>query len=121
MNGIPLLLLFIYSGLTINLVLQCALGIKGIAEAKKTIDLSIVIKSVIIFFSIILLWFFFSRVLYSIITGIFVYVLIFPLSALLYDGLEYLVFKYVLKKDAQKESSIVSLPGALQPLLYLYS
>ncbi|WP_461247507.1 hypothetical protein [Treponema sp. R6D11] len=34
-------------------------------------------------------------------TGIFVYVLLFPLSAILYNGLEYFIFTYIYKKETE--------------------
>jgi electron transport complex protein RnfA len=110
MNGVPLLLLFIYSGFTINIVLQCAIGIKGVAESRKAIDLESIIKTVIIFFTVNLMWFFFSMVIYPLIPGISVYILLFPVSALVYSYLEYIIFRYLLKKEAENES-IISFPG----------
>jgi len=112
MNGITLLPLFIYSGFTVNLVLQCALGIKGIAESKTQFNISTLIKLSLIFSIVILLWFFFSRILYSVIPGLFIYILLFPVSAVVYDGLEFLVFNYILKKDEQSES-IITFPGGI--------
>ena len=112
MNGTLLLLLLIYSGFTINLVLQCALGINGIAESKSPLNISTLIKTGLIFFTVILLWFFFSRMLYSLFSGIFIYVLLFPVSAIAYDGLEFLVFRYIAKKDAESDS-IISFPGGI--------
>ncbi|MCL2442440.1 MAG: hypothetical protein FWD13_03130 [Treponema sp.] len=112
MNSIPLLLLFIYSGFTINLVLQCGLGIKGIVESKAPLNPTTFIKLGLIFFSIILLWFFFSRIIYSMISGIFVYVILFPVSALVYEGLEFLILRYIPKKD-QEDESFISFPSGI--------
>jgi len=96
----------------INLVLQCALGIKGVVESKKPIDTATIVKSFVLFFSIVLLWFVFSRLLYSVISGIYIYILIFPVSALVYDGLEYIIFRYLLKQDSKSES-IISFPAGI--------
>jgi electron transport complex protein RnfA len=112
MDGMLLLLLLVYSGFAVNLVLQCALGIKGIVESKTPFNLFTLIKLSLIFFTIILLWFFFSRILYSVVPGVLIYVLLFPVSVMVYDGLEFLVFRYVLKKDAQGES-VISFPGGI--------
>ncbi|MCL2764230.1 MAG: hypothetical protein FWD40_02980 [Treponema sp.] len=101
-----LLLLLIYSCFTINLVLQCGLGISGIAESKRTVDLQSVTQLIIVFLSVILLWAFFSRLLHSLISGIYIYVLLFPVSAIVYSALEFTVFRYVLKKDASDESFV---------------
>ena len=110
MTGIPLLLLFIYSGFTINIVLQCAIGIKGVAESRKAVDLQSVIKALIIFFTIVSMWFFFSRIVYLVIPGIFIYILLFPVSALVYSYLEHIIIRYLLRKEMESES-IISFPG----------
>ena len=111
MNGMFFLLL-IFSGFTMNIVLQCALGIKGVAESKIPVNRLTLIKSSLIFFSIIILWFLFSRVISSFISGIFIYVLLFPVSAIVYDSLEHFVFTFLLKKDIQDES-IINFPGGI--------
>jgi len=111
MNGMPLIL-FIYSAFTINLVLQCALGIKGITESKSHFIIPSLIKLGLIFLSVILLWLFFSRVFYSILPGFLLYILIFPVSSITYSGLEYIVFRYIIKKDAKHES-VIDFPGGI--------
>ena len=111
MSGMPFILL-IYSAFTVNLVLQCALGIKGIAESNTPFYLSSLIKLGLIFITVILLWFFFSKVLSLIITGLLLYILLFPVCAVIYDGFEFLVFRYIFNKDAQNES-IIKFPGGI--------
>ena len=112
MNNIPLILLIIFSAFTMNLVLQCALGIKGVAHSKNTSRVSSLIKTGIIFASILLLWVFFSKIVASVIYGTFIYVLLFPISFVVYDGLEYLIFNQALKKDTENEYTI-SFSGGL--------
>jgi len=112
MNGMQLAILLIYSGLSINIVLQCGLGIKGIAESRNPPGISALIKMGIIFFSVVLLWFFFSRIVYSAIHGIFIYVLLFPVSSVVYDLFEYLVFRYMYKEKPEAET-FVSFPGGI--------
>ena len=111
MNGM-LLVFFIYSAFTINFVLQCALGIKGIAESKSHLPLSGLIKLGLIFLSVVFLWFFFSGILFSVISGFLLYILVFPVSSITYNGLEYIVFRYFLKKEAKFES-IVDFPAGI--------
>jgi len=111
MNSIPLILL-IYSGFMINLVLQCALGIKGIVVSKTQFNILALAKLCLIFLSIIFLWFLFSKILFSLIQGIYIYVLLFPVSMILYDGAEYLAFRYLIKKDPSSEI-IISFPGGI--------
>ncbi|MDR0322609.1 MAG: hypothetical protein LBI28_14020 [Treponema sp.] len=109
------LLLFIYSAFTINLVLQCGLGIRGVVESKHPLDKYTYVKLGIMFFSVILLWFVFSKIISSLIPGIFIYVLLFPVSAVVYEGLEYLIFRYIIKKD-EETLSFISFPGGITAL-----
>jgi len=102
MNEIPLIFLMISSAFTMNLILQCGLGIKGTPRSGKTDNISILIKLGIIFLTVILLWIVFS-LLFS---GIFIYLLIFPVSSIVYNGLEFLIFTYLLKKDRKDECSL---------------
>jgi len=112
MNQIPLILLFICSCFTMNLVLQCGLGLKGIVESRSSFNLPAFIKLVLIFSSIILLWFFFSKIVFSLVSGMFVYVILFPVSAIVYDALEYLIFTYLLKRGREEET-FISFPGGI--------
>jgi electron transport complex protein RnfA len=108
-NILPLL---IYSVFTVNIVLQCGLGIKGIVESKSYINKSTFIKLGLIFLSIILLWLFFCKIVFSINSGIFIYVLIIPVSALTYDGFEYLIFNYLFKDEKETET-FISFPNGI--------
>jgi Na+-translocating ferredoxin:NAD+ oxidoreductase RnfA subunit len=112
MNGVPLILLFVISVFTMNLTLQCALGIKGTAESKKSGALINLIKTGIIFFSIVVLWLMFSKVLVSISTSIFIYILLVPVSFIVYEGLEFLVYTF-LYKNRNEEESFISFPGGI--------
>ena len=111
MNGVFFLFL-IYSAFTMNLLLQCALGINGVADSRIPFNKFTIVKTGLIFLSIILLWFLFSRILYSVSSGFFIYVLLFPVSVIVYNGLEYHIFRYILKTDTQSES-VVSFPGGI--------
>ncbi|MCL2266141.1 MAG: hypothetical protein FWC17_00055 [Treponema sp.] len=111
MNVMPLLLL-IYSCFAINLVLQCALGLKGITESKAQFNRSAFAKLLLIFTAVIFTWFLFSRILFSLVHGIYIYVLLFPVSMIVYDSAEYFVFRYIVKKDAGSES-IFTFPGGI--------
>jgi len=112
MVNIPLLMLFIYSGFTMNIVLQCGLGIKGAVESKSNFNIPAFIKLALIFLSIVLLWLFFSKVLFSIFSGIFVYVILFPISAIVYDGLEFVIFRYIYKNNENTET-FISFPDGI--------
>jgi len=112
MNHIPLILLFVYSCFTMNLVLQCGLGLRGIAESKSAMNVQAFAKLGLVFLTVILIWFFFSNVIFSLFSGIFIYVLLFPVSAIVYDGLEYLTFQYLLKRSREEET-FISFPGCI--------
>jgi len=112
MSGTQIALLLIFSCFSTNIVLQCGLGIKGAAESKNPLGVSTVIKMGIIFFSVILLWLFFSRIVYSIIPGVLIYVLLFPVSSVVYGLFEYLVFRYMYKEESEAES-FLSFPGGI--------
>jgi Na+-translocating ferredoxin:NAD+ oxidoreductase RnfA subunit len=112
MNEVPLILLFIISAFTMNLTLQCALGIKGNAESKNSGSLINLVKSGIIFFSVIILWAVFSKIIFAISTSIFIYVLLIPASFIVYEGIEYLVYSF-LYKNRNEEESFINFPGGI--------
>jgi electron transport complex protein RnfA len=112
MNQAPLVILIIISAFSMNLTLQCALGIKGAVESKKPGHFSNFIKLGIIFFSVVLLWAFFFKIVSSIFSGLFAYILLFPASYMVYEALEYLIFHQILKKRPVGECSI-SFPGGI--------
>jgi len=106
MNEMPLLLLIISSAFTMNLILQCGLGIKAAPRSGKADNITILMKLSILFLTVILLWIVFSRIISSIFSGLFIYLLIFPVSSIVYDGLEFFIFTYILKKDRKDECSL---------------
>ena len=108
MKEIPFFLLVIFSAFTMNPVLQCGLGINS--ESGNPGRLSTFIKLGIIFITVILLWNIFSLI-NSIISGIYIYVLLFPVSYISYAGLEHLIF-HILKRDPQKDHTI-GFPGGI--------
>ncbi|MDR2964634.1 MAG: hypothetical protein LBU88_02545 [Treponema sp.] len=112
MNGMHFILLIIFSAFTMNLTLQCALGIRGIAESRIYNGFSTMVKLGIILFSIILMWILFSKIISTFISGFFIYALLFPVSYIVYDSLEFVVFQQILKKDP-KEKCFVSFPGGI--------
>ena len=112
MNGIPLILLIIFSVFSMNLSLQCALGIKGASQSRNCSRKSTIINLGIIFFSIIILWFIFCRIVSLVISGIFIYVLIFPVSFIVYEGIQFIFTRFILKKDIENES-FIRFPGGI--------
>jgi len=122
MIRIPFLLLIIFSVFNMNLLLQCALGLSGAVSSKNNDKILTLIKLSIVFLSVILLWLIFSRIISSIVSWIVIYVLLFPVSYIVYDGLEFLLFRYIIKKDTEDKYSIdkssidecfISFPGGI--------
>jgi len=101
MNTVSIVLLMIFSGLGMNLMLQCALGIRGASKIKNPCIKTVLVSMGIVFLSIILLWIVFTKIITSIISGLYIYVLLFPVSSLVYDGIEFIVFRYLYKKDTK--------------------
>ena len=112
MNHVSFVILLILSAFSMNLTIQCALGIKGAVESKTPGHFLNFIKLGIIFFSVILLWAFFFKIIHSILSGLYIYILLFPVSYIVYDALEYLLFNQLLKKKPANECSI-SFPGGI--------
>jgi electron transport complex protein RnfA len=87
--------LAVFSSLAMNLLLHCGLGMR---EAAREEDKRLAfLQAGLVFVPVFFLWAVFSYVLFL---GFFAYLLLFPLSALVYAGLERLLFQAVLKRDA---------------------
>jgi electron transport complex protein RnfA len=112
MKGITLILLVIFSAFNMNLTLQCALGIKGAGESRNCSRKSTFINLCVIFFAVIFLWLFFTVMSFLVIEGIFIYIMIFPVSFLAYEGIQYLSIKYIIKNDIEGKS-FVCFPGGI--------
>ena len=85
---ISLAALAVLSGLSLNLLLQFALGTQGAAGDSRERGVVPFFQLGIMFLSILLLWVFFTHILPPLWTGFPEYFLFFPLSALLCMGLE---------------------------------
>jgi electron transport complex protein RnfA len=85
--------LAVFSSLAMNLLLQCGLGMR---EAVREDARLAFLQAGLIFVPAFLLWLFFSYVFFP---GFFTYLLLFPLNALVYAGLERLLFQAVLKRE----------------------
>jgi electron transport complex protein RnfA len=106
MNALPLVTFVVFSSLSANLMLQFGLGVSNAASSKKTGKVLVLIQTGIIFTAAVLLWVVFAKIITSVISGIYVYVLLFPASSLVYDGLESLTFRCLLKKEKDCEFSV---------------
>ena len=91
--------LAVFSGFSLNLLLQFAMGTAGVAsdvphktEQKRELPF---IQFAILFISVLFLWVFFDFVLPAFLSGFSLYFLLFPLSALVCMGLELLGEKLI--------------------------
>ena len=82
-----LALLAVFSGISMNLILQCGLGMRGIAITKSggrdqgpAFHGPLLVKLGLMFATVLLLWLIFSFILSSISLGFFEYILLFPAS-----------------------------------------
>ena len=126
---IPLAGLAVFSGLSLNLLLQFALGTKDAAgdtkaEIKKDVP---VIQMCFLFISVIFLWIFFNHIMPVFWKGFSEYFLYFPVSALVCLGLEFLgqkaLQKLNLKSPGMKKifSSYTAYDGLVPAALIITS
>ena len=124
MSFVPLVIFAVFSSLWANLLLQCGLGIKSAAsqEAPVCEDTKIyttLIKLGIIFITALLLWLVFDKILFFLSLDLLLYILVFPAGVMAYDGLEFLFYHFVLKKEAAKNSHINFCNGITAVILFV--
>lgn len=90
-----ILLFAVFSGLSMNLVLQCGLGLRSITIARENSLRRFLISLIVMFFSNCILWMFFSYVLSIFSLGFYTCILLFPLSSLVSFGLEHLARRFI--------------------------
>jgi len=120
-NAPPLALFVIFSGLSMNLMLQCGLGIEGAASSSsggKGI-MGALVKLVIIFISVLLLWVFFAKIISAVSAELFVYVLLFPVASMAYDGIEYVFCHFILEEEVEKDCYISFCNGITAAALFV--
>ena len=140
-SGFAQLVFFVFlSSLSVNLILQCGLGMAGICKltarygssgaahygssgavrygnsgaAQKLPFLKILLG----FITVIVLWLFFTYIVSPLSLGFFGYILFFPVVALVYYALEYLLFTILLKSTPECEDSVFLNDGILGAALF---
>jgi electron transport complex protein RnfA len=93
------LALGIFSGLALNLLVQCGLGMADIASGKESRNRFPLLQICILFMTIVFLWLIFPVFFFIFGSGYFAYIVLFPLSALVCYGLEAVGMKVFRKKD----------------------
>ncbi|MCL1991520.1 MAG: hypothetical protein FWG66_01040 [Spirochaetes bacterium] len=118
MSGAIAVLVF-FSGFSANLLLQCALGIKGVALNEEFRIHTTLVKLGIVFTAAMLLWIVFDFLLFFLPAPLTLYVLVFPVGALAFDGLDFLLYRVVLKKEIAKDSYVDFCGGITAAVLFI--
>jgi len=112
-----LVMLAVFSGLSMNLILQFGLALKRVAFESAVGRERLLAGMGILFTAIVALWLIFSFARSALFLGFLEYMLLFPASALAFSVLEYLTARFILKGDAgRKEAFFLNNPlsgGAL--------
>jgi Na+-translocating ferredoxin:NAD+ oxidoreductase RnfA subunit len=92
-------LLAVFAGLSMNLILQFGLALKGIAFDDTIGREKLLIGSGILFVTILLLWLIFTFARSVLFLGFLEYVLLFPVSALAVFCLEYVTNRFIVRES----------------------
>jgi electron transport complex protein RnfA len=85
--------LAVFSGLSLNLILQFGLGIRSTEPNKEKPVQYAFFQWIIQFFTVLLLWLLFTYILTPLTLGFLEYLVIFPLASLTAQGLEFILFR----------------------------
>ncbi|MCL2128109.1 MAG: hypothetical protein FWH38_07640 [Treponema sp.] len=85
-----MLILAVFSGLSMNLILQLGLGLMGIAQGKTGGRLRFFAGLGLLFTAVMILWLIFSFIRMLLPLGLYEYVLVFPVSFMTYSLFNYL-------------------------------
>ncbi|GHV95706.1 hypothetical protein AGMMS50293_20260 [Spirochaetia bacterium] len=118
-NTPTLALLAVFSSLAMNLMFQCGLGIRGIVMHDFQDKKPALVKLLMIFVTVLLLWLIFAKMPAFLSAGFFVYVFLFPASSLAYYGFEYLACRFILKGKTGGESPISFCDGLAAAALFI--
>ena len=111
--------LAVFSGLSVNLILQCGFSLKEIALDEEFGKKELFKKLGITFVSIVLLWLVFSIIRTVLNTGFFEYILLFPVSCLVISSLDFLFTRYILHTPAGEEKQIFREAGLTSSALFI--
>jgi electron transport complex protein RnfA len=111
---VQLAALAVFSSLAVNLLLQCGLGMR---EAVREEDTPLAfLQAGLVFVSVFFLWAVFSYIPFL---GFFAYLLLFPLSVLVYAGLERFLLQILLKRENAGIRAAGSSDGICAAALFL--
>jgi electron transport complex protein RnfA len=117
--AVQLAALAVFSSLSLNLILQCGLGMMRVAAIRKEAGQVPLLPIGIIFASALLLWTVFSYILSPLVPVFFEYVLLFPMSSLVYFGLEFLCYRVFLKNESRRTGAVSFCDGLTAASLFL--
>jgi Na+-translocating ferredoxin:NAD+ oxidoreductase RnfA subunit len=112
-------LIAFFAGLSMNLALQCGLGIRGIVISLGAGKKPPFVKMGILFITVFLLWIVFSCVIFSLPLGFFGYIFLFPLSSAVYFSLEYVTYRFVVKKTIENDGAVSFCDGLAAAALFI--
>jgi electron transport complex protein RnfA len=117
MNAARLAMLAVFAGLSMNLFLQCGLCLGGLpAGDRKPLPFA---RTLMIFAGAFFLWLVFNYILPFFSTGLFEYILVFPVSFAVHRGIDYAYRRFVLKKDADSRGQLVFCEGLTASALFV--
>jgi electron transport complex protein RnfA len=106
-------MLAVFSGLSLNLILQFGLGLKEVTltgTPSESSDLNgyisikgLLVGSGILFITVMILWLFFSFARSVVFLGLAEYILVFPVSWLFFSLFEYLTRNFILRKSVNSD------------------
>ena len=111
--------LAVFSGLSVNLILQCGLCLRNVALAEEYEKKELFSGLGIIFVTVILLWLFFSFTRSILPLGFFEYMLIFPASLLVFSCFKYFINRYVARNTTIEKEHILFLGGLTSAALFV--
>jgi electron transport complex protein RnfA len=77
------------------------------------------VKIGLLFVTVLLLWAFFSYLVFPLPLGLFSYIVLFPLSSLAYCGFEHLAYRFALKKNVESDAVIHCCDGLAGAALFM--
>jgi hypothetical protein len=117
---ITLLALFaVFAGLSMNLPLQFGLGLRGMVVSQGAGKKPPLVKLGVLCITVLLLWVFFVRMVFPLPLGLFAYVFLFPLSSLVYCGIEYLAYRFIVKKPVENDGPVNFCDGLAAAALFI--
>jgi len=102
-----LVMMAVFSGLSMNLILQFGLGLKGIAFDESIGRERLLAGSGVLFVTVIFLWLIFSFIRSVLFLGLLEYLMLFPVSSLVFSIFECMVNRFILKKNMEQEGAIL--------------